>query len=67
MSQYTVRVSAHRLGDSEPTNRHYLVPAPTPEQAVEIVKAMKPYALPFAPGVVFGHMHGSTFAVTGML
>lgn len=60
-----VRVSFCRPGDSSPTNRHYPVPAETPDKALEIVKAWKPFTLASVPGVQFGHVPGSIFKVTG--
>jgi hypothetical protein len=67
MSLYTVRVTARRAGDADQTHRHYPIYAKTPSEALEIVEAMKPFSLPSVRGVLFGHMLGSTFAVTGML
>jgi len=65
MPMHTVTVTFHRAGDSSPTNRHYPIHAETPEEALRIVKNMKPYFLPFTPGVKYGHPRGSKFKVTG--
>lgn len=63
MTIYIVRASAHRPGDVDSTDRHYPIHAETPEAALEAVKAMKPHPHPVHPGVLCGHMPGSTFAV----
>ena len=65
MLLHTVRVSFRQPGFSTPTNRHHGVYAETPEEALEIVRGMKPYTLSCVPGVQFGHPPGSMFKITG--